>query len=201
VPSGTRSKHRADGRALRPRREHAVGLFGVIDKLDGRTITLKSRRNRAKSLTVGVETNLIVTGKPHATVADLVAGDRVLALGLRHMRGKNAPFTPMVVIVAPSTYARANVLVGRVESVSPNQLRVKTERGDETLTLGSNTEIFGPDLTNEPVSALSANSPLLVLGMPSDDNGFNSQVIIALQASSGHRSKSGNPKSSKPKQK
>jgi hypothetical protein len=202
TPSATkpsRAQRKANKQATKLRRQHGVGLFGSIDKIDGQTVSVTGRRGREESFTVGDQTKLVLVGKANATVSDLVVGDKVLVLGLRDKGQKNAAFTPRVVIAVPANYNRANVVAGRAEIISANQLQTKTKNGDESVTLSSDTQILGPNLTSEPASDLKNKTAVLVLGTPSGNNALIAQVIIALKAGKSHLNKNGAPKTPKAK--
>lgn len=157
------------------RQARFVRVFGAIQNIQGSVLTVASAGKKMHSFETNAQTQFIVGGKPNATIDDLNRQDKVLVLS-----APDSPGTPRVVIAAPATFTRENVLAGRIESVSDTQLTLKSKNGSKTISLEENTKIFGAQLAKTTVSELQPNMPVLILGEPDGADSVTARVVLAF---------------------
>ncbi len=156
-----------------------LGLSGgvVVSNTDG-VIGLRIGGSTLRIQTTA-DTIIVVPGVKNAQLADIHAGDRVIA-----NIPDNNPATPAALLLAiPSSYSAADVLTGVVLTNANGTINLKTGVSNRRVLADASTTIVNIS-GNQPALATiddaQSNSAVMVIGQPSGD-AFTAQVLAIVQ--------------------
>ena len=156
-----------------------LGLSGgVVVANTGSAIDLRIGGSTLRVQTTA-NTIMVVPGVKNAQLADIHAGDRVIA-----DIPDNDPATPAALLLAiPSRYSAADVLTGVVLTNANGTINLKTDVSNRRVLADASTTVVNISGDQPALAAIDdaqPNSAVMVIGQPSGDT-FTAQVIAIVQ--------------------
>lgn len=165
-----------------------IRVRGTVDKLDGKTLTVKLKDGQTQPVTLADDVNVIALVKK--TLDDLKPGDTVASTGIKGTDGK---IHAIEVRVLPRPFAdggrqypwdltpdsiMTNATLGTITKTSDGAvLHVTFKEGESDYTIGPDTVI----LANGPgdASLLTPGAAVVAFALKQDDGKVTSRVVFA----------------------
>ena len=153
-----------------------VGLSGgVVRANDNGTLSLRLG-GQWEQIQTTASTIVVIPGKSDAKVADIRAGDRVVAdLG-------TSDSAAAFLMAFPADYDANNILVAAVRASRSGNINVLSRQGNRALTTSATTivvDLSGDQPTLTALGDLKPGNAIVAVGQ-SDGDKFDAQVIVVL---------------------
>lgn len=163
-------------------------IRGTVDKLDGKTLTVKSRDGQSVAVTLADDASVIALVKK--TLADIKAGDTVASTGIKDKDGKVHAIEVRVLARPFADGGRqfawdlmpdsvmTNATVGTITTTPDGAMfHVTFKDGEADYSIGPDTLI----LANSPAdtSLLTPGAAVVVFALKQDDGKLISRVVFA----------------------
>jgi hypothetical protein len=164
-----------------------VRVRGTVDKLDGKTLTVKSKDGQTTSVTLADDVGVIVLVKK--TLADLKPGDTVASTGVKDKDGK---IHAVEVRVLPRPFAdggrqfpwdltpdsvMTNATVGTITKTADGAvLHVTFKDGESDYTIGPDTAIFAHSAAD--TSLLVSGAAVVLFAVKQEDGKITSRALV-----------------------
>ena len=167
-----------------------IRVRGMVEKLDGQNLTVKSRDGQ--SLTIALAANVIVSYLTKKTAADIKTGDFVASTGIKGTDGKLHAievriFPENLRGVGEGQYPwdlkpdsiMTNATVGTItKSPQGNVLKVSYKGAESEFTIDPDTPVYGT-ATDGDTSLLRPGTAVFVIAQKQDDGKLTSARLYA----------------------
>ena len=150
-----------------------VLMRGEVSNPGASGFTLNVQRaQRTSTITVSATTKIVIAGKTGATMADIKAGDKVVAHG--QLAGAGV-INADLIVVRPAS--RDNVAGGVLASVSGKTLVIFTRDGRQLKVDAASALVYKHGATAASLADLHVGRPVGVLGVKNADGTMTAQLI------------------------